>query len=77
MQKTEVAGAAVAFGQEVLQDEMQKCYTAESADFSLPGLAVFVTERDVAIAIASGQNFFFLYHAPIQITPEVNQRVLA
>ncbi len=29
MQKAEVAGAAVTFGQDVLQDQAQKCHAAE------------------------------------------------
>ena len=41
------------------------------ADFSLPGLAVLITQRDVTLV--AGQDVFLLYHAPIQIMPEVNQ----
>ena len=53
MQKAEVAGAAVTFGQNVLQDQAQECHAAESAGFHLAGFAVLVAERDVAIAVCN------------------------
>ena len=75
MQEAEVAGAAVTLGQDVLQDEMQECHAAHAALFDPFGLAVPVAERHPAIL--AGQDVFLLDHAPIQITPEVNQRLLA
>ena len=75
VQKAEVAGAAVTIGQDVLQDQAQECHAAKSAGFNLPSLAVLIAERDVTLV--TGQNVFLLYHAPIQITPEVNQSLSA
>ena len=64
MQEAEVAGAAVTFGQDVLQDQVQECRAAERAGFHLAGLAVLITERDVTLV--TGQNVFLLVHAPIR-----------
>jgi hypothetical protein len=75
MQKAKVACAAITFRQNVLQDEPQECHTAERAAFSLSGLAVLVTERHPPVV--AGQNIFLLYHAPIQITPQIDQGLFA
>ncbi len=48
MQKAEVAGAAVTFGQDMFQDQAQECHAAEHA-----GFAVLVAERDAAIAVCN------------------------
>lgn len=75
MQKSEVARAAVSFGQNVLKNQAQECHAAEGAGFSLSGLAVLVTERHPPLV--AGQNIFLLNHAPIQITPQIDQGLFA
>ncbi len=75
MQEAEVAGAAKTFGQDVLQDQAQECHAAHAALFDPSGLAVPVAERHPAIVV--GQDIFLPDHAPVQVTPEVNQRLMA
>ena len=75
MQVAKVAGAAVAFWQDVLQYQSQEGYAIQGAGFHLFGLAVLVTEGDLSVFVR--EDVFLLYHPPIQIAPKVDQSVLS
>ena len=65
MQKAEVAGAAEAFGQHMLQDQPQKVCTGNGALRQLPGLGVAIAESH--LAVVAGDDILFGDDAPVQI----------
>ena len=75
VQKAEVAGPAVTLGQDVLQDQPEKFSAADGAAFHLFGFAVLIAE--FYLTVFAGEYVLFLNHAPVQVTPQINQRGLS
>lgn len=75
MQKAEIARPPEAFGQHMLQDQPQEMRTGDGALFHRSGLGVAITEAH--LAVVAGDDVLLGDAAPVQITAQVDERLLA
>ena len=75
MQKAIVSRPPESPGQDMLQNQPQKVSSGNGSVVITFGFAVNITEGD--LAILAGQDIFFPDHATIQISPQVDQCLLA
>ena len=75
VQEAEVACAAKALGQHVLANQPEEIDTAERAPFRLAGFRVALAEAHPAIL--AGEDILFSYDAPVEVTTDGDQGLLA
>lgn len=74
MEKAKVASPSEALRQDMLQQQPQELFTAKRSELKLPGLAVSVTEGDVAVT--TGNNVLLLNHAAVKVATQIDQCLL-
>ena len=74
VQKTEVAGAPETLRQPMLQHQPQELRAGDGSPFPLPRLGVAIAEGH--LAVCAGDDIRLPDDAPVQITPQVDQRLL-
>src|SRR5690606_21672819 len=75
MQEAKVTRPAEALGQDVLKHQPQEGGAAHGAGFELPRGAVLIAERH--FTVLAGEDVVLANHAPIQISAQIDQRLLA
>lgn len=75
VQKPEVARTPEPFGQHMLEEQPQERRAGNRSCAHLVGLAVLVTKGD--LTVPAGDDVLFLNDAAVQITAEIDQRLLA
>ncbi len=63
MEKAKVAHPPESFGENVLQNELQKIFAFEGAITNTAGPAFSILESDPTVLV--GNDIFFAYHAPV------------
>lgn len=74
MQKAKVARTSESLGQHMLQHQPQELCAGHGAPFQLHGLAVAITEAD--LAGSAGEDVFFGDDAPVKIAPQIEECLL-
>ena len=75
MQDAEIARAAEALGQHMLQHQPEELRTGHGTQFHLPGLCILVPEAH--LATAHGDDILLRDDAPVEVAPEVDERLVA
>ena len=75
MQEAEVARPPKTFRQHMLQHQPQKLRAGYGSPFHLPRLGVAITERHVTVV--AGDDILLPDHAPVKVTPQIDERLLA
>jgi len=75
MQEAEVTGAPESFWQDVLQDQPQELGRGDLPRLGAPAFGLFVAKGH--LPIVTGEDVLFPDHAPVEIAPEIDQRLLA
>ena len=75
MQKAEVARTPESLGQHMLQHQPEELRAGKRSALQLSGTGVAITEAD--FAVGAGEDVFLGDDAPVQIAPQVDERLLA